>query len=75
MTDFPKTLIEFRDRHRDSTGQLLHKACGPILIDGNPVAVERGSVKFESGEDQITKVTLTLLPHEVRFNHNTEENN
>ena len=38
-----------------------------LLINGQEVLVEKGSVSITFGDDQATKVTLTLIPTSVVF--------
>lgn len=65
----PETVVEFKDDHRalEAPG---HKA-RRIYINGTEVLVEAGSVELLAGDNEVTKVMLTLLPKEVHFN--TEE--
>ena len=40
-----------------------------LRINGVPVLVESDSVYLEFGTDELTKLTVTILPAEVHFNH------
>lgn len=67
----PETIVELKDdyRARDAAG---HKT-RHVYINGVKVLVEADSVVLVQGENEITKVMLTLLPKEVRLN--TEDSN
>lgn len=63
--DPPKTLVEFRDGA--PAHYPAHKAM-TVWINGTEVLVEKNSLSLDFGDESATTVTLTLLPHEVRFN-------
>lgn len=67
MSDVPRTVIEFQDV---GTGDnpLCHRT-REVLINGTPVLIQRDGIDIEHGGDQITVVTLRILPTEVHFNH------
>jgi hypothetical protein len=66
------TKIEFIDYINDEGDLALSPS--EIRIDGNPVLVERGSVRVDPGdlaaetvEGRAAKVHLTLLPSHIEF--------
>lgn len=66
MSDYPRTIVEFKDRE-GSESSPIHKV-SRVHINGQEVLVERGSILLDFGENEATTVTLTLQPNEIRFN-------
>lgn len=69
MSKPPRTLVEFVDRvpeGRDPDSNIAHKTQA-IYINGEEVLVERDTTVLDFGDNEVTKVTLTILPTEVRF--------
>ena len=58
----PHTHIIFRD-NRTGPPHVVQD----LLINGQEVLVEKDSVSITFGDDQVTKVTLTLIPTSVVF--------
>lgn len=62
----PRTVVEFVDpTGKDNCALRPQK----VLINGQEVLVEMSSVKLDSGfqEFELTRVTLTIIPDEVRI--------
>lgn len=65
----PRTVIEFTDTAQMfGSDPLAHKAF-EMRINGVPVLVERDSLSLTFGGREPTKVTVTILPTSVHFNH------
>lgn len=69
MRRTPRTLIEFVEpvpEGSNAEDAVAHKM-RVVHINGQEVLVERDSIDLTFGPDEITKVTLTIIPTEVRF--------
>lgn len=72
MSKAPRTVIEFTDTATaDTERPLAHKA-KEIRINGAPVLVDADSVYLEFGANDPTRLTVTIFPTEVHFNHDHE---
>lgn len=67
MSTTPQTFIEIRDQdHRDRPVGHVAKQ---VYINGSPVLVAEDGVHIKYGPDEMTTVTLDLLPTELHFGH------
>lgn len=76
MSHLPRTIIELVDTTSSPGDPVAHKA-REIRINGTAVLIEADSlhIEFENGpgDPEATKVTMTLLPTEIHFNHDPSE--
>lgn len=71
MNRRPRTIVEFKDNPYAPEDIYPHKAMR-VFINGSEVLVEKGSIDFDFGDEDITTVRLTLQAAEVHF-HNKEK--
>lgn len=69
--DVPRTVVELVDTHPRSDAP-AHRT-REVRINGQAVLVETNSLVIDYGDGEATKVMLTILPTEVRFNHDPKE--
>lgn len=66
MSSIPKTVIELSDINTGDDPR-CHRV-QQVLVNGTPVLIKKDGIDIEYG-DEITVVTLQILPTEIHFNH------